>query len=84
MTSRLSADRGAFAMSRQIWQNLYLIVSGAIFLFVAVFHLLRLVCSWPIVIGGWTIPLWLSYIGLPVASAYCVWAYWLLGTGKRA
>ena len=52
-------------------------MSGAIFFLVAVFHLLRLVYQWPIVVGTRTIPYALSYVGLPVSSAYCVWAGWL-------
>lgn len=71
-------------MSREIWQRLYLVISGAIFLLVAVFHLLRLMYDWPIVVGTQPIPLWLSYVGLPASSAYCLWAGWLLVTGKDA
>ena len=70
-------------MSRETWQSLYLIVSGAIFLLVAVFHLLRLMYHWPIVVGTRAIPFSLSYVGLPASSAYCVWACCLLGTGKK-
>ena len=54
--------------------KLYLIVSGAVFFLVAIFHLLRLVYHWPIVVGTWTIPYLLSYVGFPVSSAYCIWA----------
>ena len=57
--------------------RVYLVLSGTIFLLVATLHLLRLVYQWPIVVGAWTVPLWVSYVGLPVASGYCVWAYWL-------
>lgn len=71
-------------MSRQTWQSLYLVLSGAVFLLVAAFHLFRLICCWPIVVGTWTIPLWLSYFGLPAASAYCALAGLLLATRKRA
>ena len=71
-------------MSRATWQNLYLVISGAIFLLVAVFHLLPLLYVWAVVVGTWTVPPWLSYLGFPVASGYCVWACWLLVTGRRA
>lgn len=57
--------------------RVYLILSGSIFLLVALLHLLRLVNHWPIVIGTWPVPHWVSYVGLPAASGYCVWAYWL-------
>ncbi len=58
--------------------KLYLVLSGAIFLLVAVFHLLRLVNGWSIVVGGYAVPFVLSYVGLPASAAYCAWATWLL------
>ncbi len=58
--------------------KLYLVVSGAVFLLVAVFHLFRLSHGWPILVGGASIPLALSYVGLPVSAGYAVWAAWLL------
>jgi hypothetical protein len=64
-------------MSRETWLRLYLAVSGVVFLLVAVLHLLRLVLEWPVVVGPWTIPQWLSYVGFPVSSGYCLWASWL-------
>jgi hypothetical protein len=54
-------------------QKLYLIVSGAIFLLVGIFHLLRLLYHWPIVVGPRTIPYALSYVGFPVSTGYSVW-----------
>ncbi len=59
-------------------QKLYLVVSGAIFLLVGLFHLFRLIYQWPIVVGPRTIPYALSYVGVPVSSAYCAWACTLL------
>jgi hypothetical protein len=63
--------------------KLYLIVSGAIFLLVGLFHFFRLVYQWPIVVGPRTIPFALSYVGCPVSSAYCVWAGWLLWASRN-
>ena len=65
-------------MSYEISKKLYLIISGAIFLLVGVFHLLRLIYHWPIVEGTRAIPFALSYVGFPAAIGYAVWAYWLL------
>jgi hypothetical protein len=59
-------------------RTLYLILSGFVFLLVAIFHLLRLVEHWPIVVGTTTIPYALSYVGLPASATYCAWAIWLL------
>ena len=58
--------------------KLYLIVSGAIFLLVGVFHFFRLLYHWPILVGPYTVPFALSYVGCPVSTAYCLWAGWLL------
>ena len=58
--------------------KLYLVISGAIFFLVGIFHLLRLVYHLPIWVGTWVIPHSLSYVGFPVATGYSVWAYWLL------
>jgi hypothetical protein len=57
--------------------KVYLILSGSIFFLVGMLHLLRLVFHWTIVLGPWIAPYWASYVGLPVALAYSVWAYWL-------
>ena len=59
-------------------KKLYLIISGAIFFLVGVFHLLRLVYNWPIVVGTRMIPYALSYVGFPASIGYSVWACWLL------
>lgn len=58
--------------------RLYLIISGAIFFLVGIFHLLRLVYHWPIIVGTTMVPHALSYIGCPVSLGYSVWACWLL------
>jgi len=57
--------------------RLYLIVSGGVFFLVAIFHLLRLLYHWPIIVGARVIPHSLSYAGFPVSSGYFVWACWL-------
>jgi hypothetical protein len=58
--------------------RLYLIVSGAIFFLVAVFHFFRILNHWPVMVGATPIPFILSYVGLPASSAYFIWACWLL------
>ena len=57
----------------------YLLISGVIFGVVAIFHGLRLFLDWPAQVGGWAIPLWVSWIGILVAGALCVWAFRLVG-----
>lgn len=46
----------------------YLTLTGAIFLLIAVLHLLRAIYGWDAAIGGWVVPLWLSWVALVVAG----------------
>jgi len=59
-------------------QKLYLIISGFIFLLVSILHFFRLLYQWPMTVGPWVAPQWLSYVGFPVALGYAIWAGWLL------
>lgn len=65
-------------MKGDIALRLYLALSGAIFLVVGAFHLLRLSYGWPVVVGQARLPEALSWVGFPVATGYAVWAWWLL------
>jgi hypothetical protein len=42
----------------------FLRMTGTIFAMAALAHLLRLVMGWPVMVGGWTIPLWVSGVAL--------------------
>jgi hypothetical protein len=44
-------------------------IAALIFALVALLHLLRLVYGWQVVFNGWTVPMWLSWLGLIVAGA---------------
>jgi len=44
------------------------LVAGVIFAGVALFHLVRIFMEWAIVIGNWSIPMWVSWIALIVAG----------------
>jgi hypothetical protein len=39
-----------------------------IFAVVALFHLVRIYMDWPVMIGDWSVPMWVSWIGLVVAG----------------
>ncbi len=56
-------------------------VAGVIFLLIAVLHALRLVYGWGAVIGGWAVPMWLSWVALVVAGYL---TYHGLRFGKRS
>ena len=43
-------------------------IGTVIFALVALLHLLRLVMGWSVVIDSWTVPMWVSWIGLVVAG----------------
>ncbi len=42
----------------------YMSLVGVIFLIIVVVHLLRVVGGWSIVINNWSVPVWVSWIGL--------------------
>ena len=43
-------------------------IAAVIFALVALLHLLRLVMGWSIVVDSWTVPMWVSWVGLVVAG----------------
>ena len=44
------------------------LVAGVIFAVVALFHLVRIFMEWTVIIGDWSIPMWVSWIALVVAG----------------
>jgi len=46
----------------------YLLVSAIIFTVVFLVHVLRLFYGWGAVLGGWTVPTWVSWLGAAVAG----------------
>jgi hypothetical protein len=50
-------------------QKAYNTVTAVLFLVVALLHLLRIILDWPAQIGGFSIPLWASWLALVVAGA---------------
>ncbi len=58
--------------------RIYLLISAAIFAFIAVLHLIRLVNQWSVNIGVVTVPLWGSWLGLIIATALSIWAFRLV------
>jgi hypothetical protein len=47
----------------------YCVITGIIFVVIALLHLLRIVYGWKVVIGDSTIPDWISWVAL-VVSVY--------------
>ena len=46
----------------------YCLATAALFTAIAVVHALRLYYHWPISIDGWSMDVWVSWIGLAVAG----------------
>ena len=59
----------------------YCIVSGIIFTLVAVLHGLRLALGWSALIGSWSMPMWLSGVGLVIAGFL---AYSAFNLGRKS
>ena len=55
----------------------YLAVSGTVFGIVAVLHLLRVVNGWAVVVGPWSAPMGVSWLGTIFPAVLGVWAFWL-------
>ncbi|CAN7670560.1 hypothetical protein LJR231_005333 [Phyllobacterium sp. LjRoot231] len=50
-------------------EKTFSILAAAIFGVVAVLHLVRILIGWSIVVDGWTVPMWVSWVGLIIAGA---------------
>jgi hypothetical protein len=49
-------------------QKTYNIVTAALFLVIALLHLLRIIFGWPAQIGGLDIPVWVSWLALVITG----------------
>ncbi len=49
-------------------QRSFLLVSAIVFTLVFLLHVLRLVYGWSAMIGGWTVPIWVSWIGVVMSG----------------
>ena len=56
-------------------KNIALKVAGAIFLLVALLHLLRVIFSIKMAVAGFTVPIWLSIFGFIFALALALWMF---------
>jgi hypothetical protein len=58
-------------------QRMYMTVTAAIFLAVGIIHLLRIVFAWHAQIGEVTVPMWASWVALPVSAAIAYFGFTL-------
>ncbi len=50
-------------------QKTFSVIAGVIFALVALVHLVRIYFGWSIVIGGWSVPMWPSWVAFVGAGA---------------
>ncbi len=50
-------------------QRTFNLLAGVIFAVVALLHLLRLYFGWSAVLGDWTVPMWVSWLGLVIGAS---------------
>jgi uncharacterized membrane protein YhaH (DUF805 family) len=58
------------AGSQRMNRKSYLLATAIVFSVIGLIHLLRIILGWEAVIGGWTVPLWLSWLALIVSAAF--------------
>jgi hypothetical protein len=56
-------------------QKTYMTVTAALFLIVGIVHLLRIIFGWRVEIGGFSIPFWVSWLGVFVAGALAYFGF---------
>ena len=56
-------------------QKLYLLISGAIFALVGLFHLIRIIYQWSVQIDAFGIPQWPSLLVIIVGTILSIWAF---------
>ncbi len=55
-------------------------IAGTVCLIIAVLHALRLFFGWHALIGGWTVPMWMSWVGLALARFLAYAAFSMKGS----
>ena len=59
------------------------VVAGVIFAVVALFHLVRIYMGWPVMIADWSVPMWVSWIGLVVAGGLALFGLRVAANDER-
>jgi len=49
-------------------QGVFVLVTSSIFASIALLHALRLIYGWNVIIGEWTVPVWVSAVGFLIAA----------------
>jgi len=62
----------------------YLAISASIFALIAIAHLARLAIHFPVVIGSWNVPMWVSIFGVVVPGGLAWQGFRLAREGGSA
>ncbi len=55
--------------------NRYIVVSGGLFGVIAVVQAVRALNQWPVHVGDFNVPVWISWVVGVVAGSLCAWAF---------
>lgn len=55
--------------------NSYITASVGVFTAVAFVHLVRAIQGWPVQLGTWMVPVWISGLAFLVSIALAVWGF---------
>jgi hypothetical protein len=64
-------------------QKQFSIAAGVIFAVVALFHFVRIYMGWSVIIGDWSVPIWVSWIGLIIAGGLAFFGLSLAASDRR-
>jgi hypothetical protein len=64
-------------------QKTFSIAAGVVFAVVALFHLVRIYMGWSVIIGDWSVPMWMSWLGLIIAGGLAFFGLSLAGSDRR-
>jgi len=64
-------------------KDFWLRITGTIFGIVAILHLLRIITGIQVLIGDFTLPVWVNWMGLLAASFLCCWLWIVSGRNKE-
>ncbi len=55
--------------------NAYLLASASLFTVVGLVHLARALQGWPVNLGTWVVPVWLSGVAFVLSGALAAWGF---------
>jgi hypothetical protein len=53
----------------------YIMASAMVFAFVGLVHLLRAIQGWPVELGTWVVPVWLSGVAFLLSGGLAAWGF---------